>query len=217
MANEEMPSFGTEEFQVATEPAQTRPGALIVLALAVLGGGGYLFYKHGPASASAAAPTALTEPNEAQKSIAEFLQMGGQNISQIERGLRNTEQVVKQFNSYAEMTQVPLSELKSNPFRMDKPKEPEGLPSPSAALASPFAEDAKAALAAQRQKAAEAAGKLKIDFILTGRGNTGASAMIDGHMVRAGDKVGTFTVESIKPGVVVLRDGTMRFERRLGQ
>lgn len=204
----------TTETQISSEDegsapkTETRPGAFIVLALAVLGGGGYLFYKNGPGKAAAATPGAAVT-SDAQKSIAEFLQVQGSDVSSIQKGLSNTERVVKQFNSYASMTQIPLAELSSNPFKAEIPETPA---EPAATQPAPHADEA--ARAEALKKATDAAANLRIESILIGK-KAAPSAMINGQFVRVGDKIEGFKVESIKPGVVLLTDGQFHFERHL--
>src|SRR5215212_9292604 len=103
------------EFVVAEEKKATNTGMLlVVLLVAVAGGGIFLLYKRGgPAPATAA----TVEAEKANATISSFLNNGPGGIKMMEQMLKDTEKVVKQFLEYPATNQIPLSDLKSNPFR----------------------------------------------------------------------------------------------------
>src|SRR5205814_8487455 len=112
-------AFGTAvtEFVIAEEKKSTNTGLLLLLLLVVAGGGGmFLWYKKsGPAPAAAA--TASIEAQKADATISTFLNNGPNGIKMMEQMLKDTEKVVKQFLEYPSTNQIPLSDLKTNPFR----------------------------------------------------------------------------------------------------
>src|SRR5947207_9482289 len=116
---------GDTEF-VATEEKKPiiNQGMLYLLLLLAIGGGGtyFMYKKSGPESAAAAA---TPETAKAQQTIDTFLNDGPNGIKTMEKMLRSTEKVVQQFLEYPTVTQIPLSALHTNPFRLaGKPGEP---------------------------------------------------------------------------------------------
>src|SRR3954464_11013019 len=98
------------------KPKMSR-NAMTFLGIVLAAGGAIAFMtlKGGPQSASAAtgAPAAAA----ANTTITTFLSGGSTNIQAMQQMLRNTEKVVKQFMAYPSTTQIPLNDLKTNPFR----------------------------------------------------------------------------------------------------
>lgn len=180
---------------------------IIALVVALLGGGGYLAYKNGPKAAAAATGTpAAGTTAEAKKTINEFLSGGAKDLVAMEQMLRNTEKVVQQFLAYPSMTQVPLSELHTNPFRFAPPPEQQS-----------SADEQKQARAKLRAKAIQSAQSLRIESIVIGKTGTGGSAIINGKSVKAGNEVDGFIVEEVRQGSVVIRDNNFRFELKLSR
>lgn len=188
--------------------AKPDPKLISALVLAVLCGGGWLAYQHlgGPKPATASAIAAVSVNDGAKKTIAEFLSAGGKDLAAMEKMLRDTEMVVRQFTEYPSMTQVPLSELRTNPFR-SAPAPEEQTP----------AVEVKRQRDDQRQRALKAVGELEIESIMIGRNGRSGTAIINGKFVRPGDTVDGFTVEDIRPGSVIVKDDTFRFELRLSK
>lgn len=197
---------GGEEFLVESEGKPgTRPGALIALLIAVVGGGGYLLYsRQGHAPAGAAVATAATPAATARKTIDEFLSSGGKDIVAMEQMLRNTESVVKQFLAYPSMTQIPLEDLRTNPFRFSEPEAPK-----------PGGTDERRQRDEARQRALRAVSELRVESLMTN--GAGGTAIINGKFVRPGDAIEGFVVEAIRPGSVIVRDDSFRFELKLGR
>lgn len=196
---------GSEEFYTdGDKKPAARPQALLVLLAAVLGGGGYFFYlKQSPATAGAA--TSAVSPNQAaRKTIDEFLSGGGKDIVAMEQMLQNTENVVKQFLAYPSMTQVPLADLRTNPFRFAEPETRQNSDSENRRLKDEI-----------RNKALKAVSELQVESLMTS--SSGGTAIINGKFVRPGDMIEGFKVESIRQGSVIVRDDTFRFELRLAR
>jgi hypothetical protein len=198
---------GGEDFLV-DQPAKkgSNPMLVATLLLALAGGAAYWFYfKPQPSGASASVSgTAAAGSVDAKKTIDEFLSSGGKDLAAMEQMLRNTEQVVRQFLAYPTMTQVPLKDLSTNPFRFKAP-EPE----------TPSAVDVRKQRDELRQRAIKSVSSLRVESIMTGGG--GGTAIINGVVVRPGDSVEGFRIEEIKVASVVVRDENFRFELRLSQ
>lgn len=195
---------GSEEFLVEGGTKQGPSPALVgLLIAAIVGGIGWFGYKNFVASAGAATVTTASGA-DARKTINEFLATGGKDVVAMEEMLKNTEKVVKQFLAYPTMTQVPLQDLQTNPFRFAAPPEETA----SKADEQRKVEEAKG-------KAIKAASELRIESLMTGR--NGGTAIINGKVVRPGDTVDDFFIEEIKTSSVIVRSGTFRFELRLAK
>lgn len=197
---------GSEELLVDTEGRSgPKPALLVALAVAVVGGGGYLYLnRQGPLPAGAATPALATPGDAARQTINEFLAGGGKDLVAMEQMLRNTEAVVQQFLTYPSVTQVPLEELKTNPFRLMEP-EP-------AKAAEP---DDRRRREEARNRALKAVAELRVESVMTNA--SGGSAIINGRFVRPGDEVDGFVVEAIRTGSVIVRDDRFRFELKLAR
>ena len=184
------------------KPAMNRT-TLIMFGVIALGAAGVwvMYQRVGPGKA-AAAPS--QESVQAKKTINAFLDGGNSNIKSMETMLRNTEKVVQQFLTYPSMTQVPLSDLRTNPFRLRAAKS----------------ENARLDDAAERRKKEEervamlkSVQSLKLQSIMYS--DTRKACMINDTMYREGDKVDAFTVEKVTATTVVVKGGVYRFELRM--
>lgn len=122
--------------------------------------------------------------------------------------MADSQEIVQMFYNFTSKSQVPLEDLKTNPFRFG-----EG----SADAASVTEEEAAAAAAAAKKAEEEARKKrqeearkdlaqLNLQTILAGP--SGSQAMINGNILRVGDEVQKFKIEKIAPrGVTLKRDG----------
>jgi hypothetical protein len=193
---------GEGDFVTESKPPANR-NALVLFGLILAGmAGTYLMYaRSGPATATAAA----IEAEAAKKQISSFLDGGGTNIQNMERMLRETEKVVQQFVTYPSVTQIPLGDLQTNPFRHKAPKDPSNPAAESEA-------NAKRRLEAERQAVIRAVGELRLQSIIAG---TRAACMINNTLYTEGQKVESFIIEKIDPDAVVVRSGNYRFELRM--
>jgi hypothetical protein len=196
---------GSEEFYVESgKKPGARPGALVALLLAVAAGGAYfLYFKQGPATAKAAS-AAASPTLTARKTIDEFLSGGGKDIVAMEQMLKNTENVVKQFLAYPSMTQVPLADLRTNPFRFAPPETQQNSDNENRRLKDEA-----------RNRAIRAVSELQVESIMTS--SSGGTAIVNGKFVRPGDQIEGFRVEAIRAGSVIVRDEQFRFELRLAR
>ncbi len=167
--------------------ARTRGTALLFgLIMTGLAGTYFTYFKAGPRSAGAA----VTEkPDSTESAITTFLTAGPATIKQMDRLARQTEKLAQQLNADPAAAQVPVDDLRTNPFRQ----------SPSAGeFESP------------RHSALRAAQAMYLQSILVTSKNR--SCMIDNAMYLEGQAIGQFTVEQIKTETVILRTGVYRFE-----
>ena len=161
-------------------------GAAVLLGGAVLYG---MYWRAGPSAAAAADPAA-------ERTIQTFLKAGGRGAS------RDAEAMVEQFEQYPNAAQVPLDDLRTNPFRHQPPTAPEA---DAAAVAQTVA-----ALEVGRAAALKAVRSLNVQSIL--HGTARRACLINGAFYREGERVDGFTVEQIRPDSVVVRSGPFRFE-----
>jgi hypothetical protein len=176
---------------------------LIMFGVLALGAAGVwvMYQRVGPGKA-VAAPSA--ESVQAKKTINAFLDGGGTNIKSMETMLRSTEKVVQQFLTYPSMTQVPLSDLRTNPFRL-RAAHPTSEPSDDATERRKREEERVAML-----KSVQA---LRLQSIMYS--DARKACMINDTMYREGDKVDAFTVEKVTANSVVVKGGVYRFELRM--
>jgi len=193
-------SLGSAEVEfVSTEekkPATTQYvvlGSLLLIAPVVIY---FMYNRNGPTPAAAAA---ANQPSEAQQTVKTFLDNGEDGMKLMRQMLQSTEKVVKNFLNH-QTPQVPLSDLKTNPFRVTKPA----------------ADDSEAAgkkkHEEERQAMLKAVGNLNLQSIMSGKRG---ACMINNTLYTEGQQVGQFTVEKISPGVVIVKSGQYRFELKM--
>ena len=193
---------GDTEF-VATEEKKPviNQGMLYLLLLLAIGGGGtYFMYKKGsPDTAAAATP----ESAKAQETINSFLAGGPNGMKMMEQMLRNTEKVVQQFLEYPTVTQIPLSALHTNPFRLaGKPEDPKN---PD--------DEASRKRETEKTLAMRALQGLNLQSIIHS-GKTRA-CMINNTMYQEGQQIDQFTIEKISAGAVIVKTPNFRFELKM--
>jgi hypothetical protein len=194
MSEQSETEFAAEQ-ELAVEK-QRRPvntSALLLFGLlAAVGGSTYLMCLR------AGSQTIQTDPSvaAAATTINSFLRGGAQDQHQMAVMLRDTEKVVSQFGSYPSAHQIPLSELRTNPFVDAADTQP------SASISDEQQQE--------RQKAAQAiADGLKLESIFSG---AHAICMINGKAYSQGQGTDTFVVEQILSQGVWVRIGTFRME-----
>jgi hypothetical protein len=187
---------------VAAEKKPINQSALMLLAIVVIGAAGmYLMYlKTGPQSAKAADPAAVT----AENTIATFMKGGSGNIALLRSLLENTAKVVEQFKIYPNVAQIPLSDLKGNPFHLASAKPPPG---------EDPAEIAKKKKEEERLAVTKAVQALQLQTLVI-RGNRKA-CMINNTLYQEGETVDIFTVDKITQSGVVVKSGSFRFELKM--
>ena len=193
-------SPGEDEATFMTEqkPDTTR-ASLVLLGVVLLAGCvAFFLYKRGGPNSADAATVAKTEA--AQQTITQFLSGGEMSVKHIEELVANTEKVVQQFKSYPSMAQVPIAELRANPFRHESLRGGEG-----------GFEDSDAAKRREEQRLGmlKAAQGLQLQSLL--HSGTRKTCMINNTLYQEGQQVEGFTIEKINPGSVIVRNGSYRF------
>jgi hypothetical protein len=189
------------EFVISDEKKPAAQGLLyLALVVALAGGGMYFMYKRqGPSSASAApAP----EVAKAEATINTFLTSGPSGIKAMQEMLKDTEKVVKQFLEYPSVTQIPLSDLHTNPFRVSKADDQ-----------NPDGEKQKRKREEEKQAAIKASEALQLQSIM----HSGArkACMINNTLYQEGQQVDQFTIEKIEPSRVIIKSSVYRFELKM--
>lgn len=194
------------EFVFEEQKKPAGRGLLALLGLLALAGAGlYLMsVRAGPSKASA-----NPEVESANKTISQFLSKGPDNVKAMEAMLRDTEKVVRQFLAYPSVTQVPLADLKTNPFRHE-------ISTCKTADTSNQQLDAERRRKdEERQRVLRAVQSLQLKSIM----HSGArrACLINNTLYLEGQTVEGFLVEKINPGSVVVKQDAYRFELRLQQ
>lgn len=194
---------GEMEFVTSEEkkPA-ANPILYLVLVVALAGGGMYFMYKkQGPSKAAAATPEAA----KAEQTINTFLTSGPEGIKAMQEMLKDTEKLVQQFLEYPSVTQVPLSDLRTNPFLFFH--APQG--------GAVDEDDQKRAREKEKLAAIKASEELKLQSIV--HSGSRKACMINNTLYEEGQQVEKFVVEKIEPKRVVVKTGTFRFELKISR
>lgn len=174
--------------------------------LAILGAAGiftyFMYVRSGAQSANAA-----TDP-KAQQVIKQFMSDRDRSFAQMQKMLRDTDAVVKQFLTYPSVTQVPLAELRTNPFRVSAPAD-EGQPTANRR----DEEREKKRREEERVTVLKAVQALQLQSVI--HSDARKACMINNTMYQEGQQVESFTIEKIAPNKIVVRNGSYRFELRM--
>ena len=154
----------------------------------------FMHLRSGPAKAAANPSTA-----NADATITQFLSNDSQNAEKMRQLLKDTEKAVQQFQQQPAKTQVPLEELKTNPFRTE--------------LGAAKNEEAeKAAEQKRKDELRTAAASLKVQTIMSGKRK---AAMINGSLKAEGEEINGFEVEKINADSVIVRKDGSRFALKM--
>ncbi len=192
---------GDEGLVVASGKAPISRGTLVMFAVLLLGGAG-LFFMHRQTGPRAAGAAVAKESAQAKQTISSFLSGGDASIRSMEKLLRNTEKVVQQFLAYPSMTQIPLKELRTNPFRQHEEKK-EGM---SDAGEKKKREEERLAIL-------KAVQGLELQSIMCS--DTRKACMVNNTLYREGQSIDNFSIEKISPAAVVVKNGPYRFELKI--
>jgi hypothetical protein len=187
--------------------AQKKPlnqTAMMLFLIVLVGGAGtyFMYYKNGPQSAKAADPVAA----KAETTINDFMKSGSKNVSLLRSLLEGTAKIVEQFKLYPNMTQIPLSDLKANPFHFANYK---------AAPEQDPAEIAKKKKEEERVAILKSVQTLQLQTVVV-RGSRKA-CMINNTMYQEGEQVDSFILEKINPNSVIVKSGSYRFELKMSK
>lgn len=194
--------FGGEGEFVAHEEGKPKvsPTTLAMIGVIALGAGAvWLMYQRagGPSSASAASAADIAA---SKKTINKFLDNDGENVKNMEQMLKDTQKYVQQFLNPM-IKQVPLSELRQNPFR-----EKVGGPKNDDALNARKREEERLAML-------KAVQGLQLQSIMYGEQRR--ACMINNTLYREGQQVDAFSVEKITATSVIVKSGAYRFELKM--
>jgi hypothetical protein len=176
---------------------------LVMFGVVALGAAGVWFMYQRSGGPSAANAAAVQETKKAEQTIKKFLGDNGESIKNMESMLRNTEKVVQTFLNYPSMTQVPLSDLHTNPFRQ---KVVKATGAPDDAMDRRRREEERLAML-------KAVQVLSLQSVMCSE--TRRACMINNALYREGQQVDTFTVEKITATSVVVKNGAYRFELKM--
>lgn len=199
---------GDDEFVVTEEKQPVSKSTLVMFFILVVGAAGfyYMYRKAGPSSAKA---SVSKESVEANQTITTFLSGGDSNIKSMLSLLKTTEKRVQQFLTYPNTKQIPLSDLRTNPFRQFA--EAPTVAGPDAGALSEAAE--KKRREEERQAILRAVQSLQLQSIMFSPDRS--VCMINSNMYREGQSIDNFTVEKISPTSIVVKNGQYRFELRM--
>jgi hypothetical protein len=192
---------GDSEFVVPSEKpkggGQFAIFGLVAVAAAVTY---FMYWKTGPQDAAAATTDAA-----ANAAITQFLTDGQASLRTMEQMRASTEKVVARFMKYPANTQVPLGQLRANPFRFM-----EAAPKADATAAA-----AKRKREEERAAATRAVGGLQLQSVI--HSDKVRACMINNAMYQEGQQVDAFTVERIEPGGVIVKTNGFRFSLKMQQ
>jgi hypothetical protein len=193
---------GEETEFITEERKPLNRSALMLFVILAIGGAGtyFMYWRTGPATAQAADPAIVS----AEATIADFMKGGRNNIALLHKLLEATARIVEQFKDYTNVIQVPLSDLKANPFHFAwfKPaagEDPE--------------EIAKKKREEQRAAVLKAAQALQLQSVVI-RANKKA-CLISNTLYQEGEAVDGFVIEKISPDTVVVRKDAYRIELKM--
>ena len=178
----------------------------LVLGLVVVASIAGLWVMHkrsGPQSAGAA----TAETAKANETINQFLSNGEKNVKMMDQMLKDTEKFVSAFLKYPSASQVPLSDLQTNPFRHQSGGDDAN------------EDDARSVAEAQKKREEERLAVLKavqgLQLQSVMHSDANKACMINNALYQEGQQVESFTIEKINPKGVIVKNGAYRFELRM--
>jgi hypothetical protein len=193
-----------EEFVIADDEKKSTASRTTIafIGLAAVAAGGLWFMRQrtvGPAEA-AADPLVPT----AQDSVRQFLDGGQAEIDEMEALVNDTAAIRDRFASLGLRLQVPLDQLKTNPFFVPD-EEPEVDEDNEEFERERLAQESFRARQEREQAIRAAAGRLRVETVFLGKRPT---CIINGTICRVGTELEGFTVTAIADaGVTVTKDG----------
>src|SRR5688500_9129019 len=189
---------------ISEEKKPLNRSTIVTFVVLVIGAGGvwFMYQRTGPGTAAAADKETVA----AKATINNFLSGGSENIKLMESMLRNTQKVVQQFLNYPSMTQVPLSDLRTNPFRV-RAETPAGDKTALSEAAD------KKRREEERLAALKAVQNLQLQSIMFGGARR--ACMVNGAMYTEGQRIDGFANEKSNQASIGVKNGPYRFELRL--
>ena len=206
---------GGEEFILPTPKKTLSTGMILFIGVAAVAAGGLWWMNQrtgGPTPAEASDPSVTA----ARESIQQFLAGGSGSVAEMKSLLADSQQITDKFETYSENRQVPLHELKTNPFYAEVEEEEIAEVAPRVDLSRQQLEE-RARRDAERQRLETerltlAASKLEVQTIFFGKTPT---ALVDGKICQVGQQLGEFTVSAIRPDAIEVKNGEHTFEVKL--
>ena len=191
----------TDGGDYVAEDKPNHRNALVIFAVLVLGIGGiYLMrVRSGPQTASANE----MDEDATKATIDTFLNDGGRSLRAMQEMIRDTEKVVGRFREFPSAAQVPLADLKTNPFRFSTTLATENV---DEELLKKRREEERRVVLVKVQA-------LKVQSIVFGESHR--MCMINNNPVNEGQEVDGLRVEQIRPNSVIVRGGAYRFEIKM--
>jgi len=207
MSNSGLESTAAEEREEGARPARTGfkdTKKIVILAVLMVVGGAlaaYQFLGRGPKQATAVVTAAGTE-SPSGVDVDEILKRmeappsGGGDAMSVAR----IEELVKKFDGYVQERQVPLQNLRANPFALrapdaqPQPGEVKASASPNTRITARAGAEEEAAAKARRVR--DTASRLVLGSLLLA--SRSRMAVISGKLCRIGDAIEGFQVEAIE-------------------
>ena len=204
--NHEIEGLAQEETEFVA-PSSKKPinqTAMMLFGILTVGFAGLyvMNMRSGPQAARASSDPAVTA---AQATITEFMQRGRGNVLLLRSLLEGTAKIVEQFKM-PNVVQVPLSDLKANPFHFATAKP---------AITDDGSDAAKKRKEEEKLAIQKAVRGLKLQTLVI-RPNRKA-CMINNVLYQEGEAIDGFTVESITNEGVVVANGTYRFRLQMAR
>jgi hypothetical protein len=178
-----------QEFVIDGKRPLNRNLVVLVLIAALGGSLIFLMYRSGGFSKE-------IKPEQGAKAVEDFLAGGGRSMTDMERLIRETEAAFAGFRDNPTDGQIPVEELKLNPFEFEA-QSTSTVTGPRVRPPDP------------EQVARDAFAKLRLGMIIVG---SNSSVAINSRMYRIGERLEvdgvSFTVKSIEQGRVVLESAT---------
>lgn len=203
---------GNGDFIIPTAKKKVSGGLIAFLGIALVAGGGLWWMNQrtgGPNPAEAADPGV----SAARESIQQFLAGGTGSVAEMKTLLADSRQITDKFETYSENRQVPLEDLKTNPFFTETDEEEVVTDDvPAVDLSRQQLEERARRERAEQDRLMLAASKLQVQTIFYGKSPT---ALVDGKICQVGQQLGEFTVSAIRPDAVEVKSGKYTFEVKL--
>ncbi|HEY8666026.1 MAG TPA: hypothetical protein VIL86_05140 [Tepidisphaeraceae bacterium] len=189
------------EFIAPEQPPANR-SMMILVGVALIGAAAlyFVYGRTGPASASAAS---VAETEAAHETVDNFLSDGDASIRKMQKMLAETEKIVRQFLAYPSVRQIPLSDLRTNPFRHVTLKP----------AVKDDDEDVKKKREQERAAIVKAVQSLSLQSVV--HSGSHKACMINNALYNEGQQVDQFMIEKINPNSIIVRSGAYRFELKM--
>lgn len=164
----------------------------------------FLSIRKGPDTASASDTTV-------EQQVEDFISGNGAAGATAKKGEDETQKVVDSLYHYAARHQVPLKDLKANPFTFTSAEKPKAAPVKTSTGPTPEQ------LAAGKKKAEVDAEYAQLQLQSIMMGQRGGTAIINGNFLTEGQYVGSLKVSKIMPRSVELTWNSEVFTLRIAE